>query len=67
MKKKPSNQSATTKTSSDAGASNPPNAASTKDPKDKPEEYVTEESFIENLIKIFAGDIDSKMKFTFDM
>ena len=65
MKKKPnSNQSATTKTSSDAGASN---QATSKDPKDKPEEYVSEESFIENLIKIFVGDIDSKMKFTFDM
>jgi hypothetical protein len=65
MKKKPnSNQSASTKTSSDAGASNP---ATSKDPKDKPEEYVSEESFIENLIKIFVGDIDSKMKFTFDM
>lgn len=30
-------------------------------------EYVTELSFVENFTKIFMGDLDTKMKFTFDM
>lgn len=30
-------------------------------------EYVTEQSFIENFTKIFIGDIDTKMRFTFKM
>ena len=33
----------------------------------KGQDYVTEKSFEDNLIKIFAGDLDSKMKFTFEM
>ena len=31
------------------------------------QEYVTEQSFIENFTKIFVGDIDTKMRFTFKM
>lgn len=30
-------------------------------------EYVTEQSFIENFTKIFMGDLDMKMRFTFNM
>lgn len=33
----------------------------------KVQDHVTEKSFVDNLIKIFAGDLDSKMKFTFEM
>ena len=38
-----------------------------KNDKDKVEEYVHELRFIENFIKIFIGDLDQKMKFTFEM
>lgn len=31
------------------------------------QEYVTEQSFVENFTKIFVGDIDTKMRFTFKM
>lgn len=30
-------------------------------------EYVTELSFVENFTKIFMGDLDTKMRFTFNM
>lgn len=30
-------------------------------------EYVTEQSFVNNFIKIFIGDLDTKMRFTFNM
>ena len=30
-------------------------------------EYVSELAFVENFTKIFVGDLDTKMKFTFDM
>lgn len=30
-------------------------------------EHVTEQSFIENFTKIFMGDLDTKMRFTFNM
>lgn len=30
-------------------------------------EYVTEQSFVDNFTKIFIGDLDTKMKFTFKM
>jgi hypothetical protein len=33
----------------------------------KKEEFVTEQSFIKNFTTIFIGDLDQKMKFTFDM
>lgn len=33
----------------------------------KKEEYVTEKSFIRNFIDIFIGDLDKKMKMTFQM
>jgi len=33
----------------------------------KKEDFVTEESFLKNFIKIFIGDLDQKIKFTFDM
>lgn len=35
-----------------------------RDPK---KEYITEHSFVDNFTKIFMGDLDTKMKFTFDM
>jgi len=33
----------------------------------KKEEYVTEQSFIRNFTSIFIGDLDQKMRFTFQM
>ena len=33
----------------------------------KKEEFVTEQSFIKNFTVIFIGDLDQKMKMTFDM
>jgi hypothetical protein len=33
----------------------------------KKEEFVTEQAFIKNFTVIFIGDLDQKMKFTFDM
>ena len=33
----------------------------------KKEEYVSEKSFTKNFTTIFIGDLDQKMKFTFDM
>ena len=33
----------------------------------KKEDYVTEDSFLKNFIRIFIGDLDQKMRFTFDM
>jgi len=33
----------------------------------KGQDHVTEKSFEENLVRIFSGDLDSKMKFTFEM
>jgi hypothetical protein len=33
----------------------------------KGSDHVTEKSFEENLVRIFSGDLDSKMKFTFEM
>lgn len=33
----------------------------------KKEDFVTESSFIKNFVKIFIGDLDSKMQFTFEM
>lgn len=38
-----------------------------KKDKEKVEEHVQEVRFIENFIKIFIGDLDQKMKFTFEM
>ena len=46
------------------GKSSSPEKAS---PGLKVQDYVTEKSFEENLVTIFAGDLDSKMKFTFEM
>ena len=56
--KKASNMSQATKSSSN---DNKPS------PGLKAQEHVTEKTFTDNLIKIFAGDLDSKMKFTFEM
>lgn len=44
-------------------------AASPKDQlsKQKQEDYITQESFIKNMVKIFLGDLESKMLFTFEM
>jgi hypothetical protein len=33
----------------------------------KKEEFVSEKSFIKNFTLIFIGDLDQKMKFTFDL
>lgn len=33
----------------------------------KKEDYVTQESFVSNLIKIFLGNLEEKMMFTFEM
>lgn len=33
----------------------------------KKEEFVTQKSFVSNFTKIFIGDLDTKMKFTFQM
>jgi Ca2+-binding EF-hand superfamily protein len=33
----------------------------------KKEDFVTESSFIKNFVKLFIGDLDSKMHFTFEM
>jgi hypothetical protein len=38
-----------------------------KNPKPSTKEYVTERSFVENFTKIFMGDLETKMRFTFDM
>ena len=47
--------------------SEPQNAPPSTDPKAKVEDYVTKVSFIKNFTTIFIGDLDAKMKFTFDM
>ena len=31
------------------------------------QDYITEESFVNNFIKLFIGNLDAKMKFTFEM
>ena len=58
-------------TSPGNGADNSPNTPqkqNSKNPKNAlAQEYVTEQSFIENFTKIFVGDIDTKMRFTFKM
>lgn len=33
----------------------------------KQEDYITQESFIKNMVRIFLGDLESKMLFTFEM
>lgn len=33
----------------------------------KKEDFITQESFIRNFVKIFLGDLESKMLFTFEM
>ena len=46
--------------------SSPENAKKALEQKKK-EEFVTEKSFIKNFTTIFLGDLDQKMKFTFQM
>jgi len=58
VNKKISNMSQATKSSSNDNKASPGLKA---------QEHVTEKAFTDNLIKIFAGDLDSKMKFTFEM
>lgn len=58
VNKKISNMSQVTKSSSNDNKASPGLKA---------QEHVTEKAFTDNLIKIFAGDLDSKMKFTFEM
>lgn len=33
----------------------------------KKEDYITQESFVRNFVKIFLGDLESKIQFTFEM
>lgn len=47
--------------------SSSPEPTTKTNPSEKPEEFVSEKSFIDNFTKIFMGDLDAKMKFTFDM
>ena len=33
----------------------------------KKEDFITESSFVKNFTQVFLGDLDQKMKFTFEM
>ena len=47
--------------------SEPQIAPPSNDSKAKVEDFVTKVSFIKNFTTVFIGDLDAKMKFTFDM